>query len=105
MRATGSLRRSPGQSPSCANPRVRQVQREARGSRCGSRRLGGATCQEPRRDVDQEDVTDDEFERLTRNTYKVQLTRGTVGTLIYSTDEETRLSLWFLVSGPLLLVT
>ena len=35
-------------------------------------------------------VTDAQFERLTRNTYKVLLTRGMVGTLIYSTDEETR---------------
>jgi energy-coupling factor transporter ATP-binding protein EcfA2 len=35
-------------------------------------------------------VTDAQFGRLTRNTYKVLLTRGMVGTLIYSTDEETR---------------
>jgi DUF2075 family protein len=35
-------------------------------------------------------VTDAEFDRLIRNTYKVLLTRGVVGTLAYSTDEETR---------------
>ncbi|WP_405675507.1 DUF2075 domain-containing protein [Streptomyces sp. NBC_01511] len=33
---------------------------------------------------------DDEVERLVRNTYKVLLTRGMVGTMIYSTDPETR---------------
>ncbi|WP_285104025.1 DUF2075 domain-containing protein [Promicromonospora sp. MEB111] len=44
-------------------------------------------------------VTDARFERLTRNTYKVLLTRGMVGTLIYSTDEETREFLRSLVSG------
>ncbi|MFD7022509.1 DNA/RNA helicase domain-containing protein [Promicromonospora sukumoe] len=34
-------------------------------------------------------VTDAQFERLTRNTYRVPLTRGMVGTLIYSMDDET----------------
>ncbi|MFI6692085.1 DNA/RNA helicase domain-containing protein [Streptomyces sp. NPDC050433] len=33
---------------------------------------------------------DDEVGRLVRNTYKVLLTRGMVGTMIYSTDPETR---------------
>jgi hypothetical protein len=33
---------------------------------------------------------DDEINRLVRNTYKVLLTRGMVGTVIYSTDPETR---------------
>lgn len=33
---------------------------------------------------------DDEVELLVRNTYKVLLTRGMVGTMIYSTDPETR---------------
>lgn len=33
---------------------------------------------------------DDEVELLIRNTYKVLLTRGMVGTMIYSTDPETR---------------
>ncbi len=44
-------------------------------------------------------VTEGQFERLTRNTYKVLLTRGMVGTLIYSTDEETRAFLRSLMSG------
>jgi hypothetical protein len=33
---------------------------------------------------------DDELGRLVRNTYKVLLTRGMVGTVVYSTDPETR---------------
>ncbi len=33
---------------------------------------------------------DEDVERLVRNTYKVLLTRGMVGTVIYSTDAETR---------------
>jgi len=35
-------------------------------------------------------VSDEEFERLVRNVYKVLLTRGMVGTLIHSVDEETQ---------------
>jgi hypothetical protein len=35
-------------------------------------------------------VSDTEFDRLVRHVYKVLLTRGMVGTLLYSTDEETR---------------
>ena len=35
-------------------------------------------------------VPDDDFDRLVRNVYKVLLTRGMSGTLIYSTDEQTR---------------
>ena len=35
-------------------------------------------------------VDDLEFGRLVRNVYKVLLTRGLSGTIIYSTDEETR---------------
>lgn len=35
-------------------------------------------------------VTDEEFDRLVRHVYKVLLTRGMVGTLIYSFDPETR---------------
>jgi DUF2075 family protein len=35
-------------------------------------------------------VPDEDFDDLVRNVYKVLLTRGMVGTLIYSTDEETR---------------
>ena len=35
-------------------------------------------------------VSDDEFERLVRNVYKVLLTRGMVGTVITSVDGETQ---------------
>ena len=35
-------------------------------------------------------ATDEQADRLIRNTYKVLLTRGMRGTVIYSTDEETR---------------
>jgi uncharacterized protein len=35
-------------------------------------------------------ITDLEFGRLIRNVYKVLLTRGMIGTIIYSPDEETR---------------
>ena len=35
-------------------------------------------------------MTDNEFERLVRNVYKVLLTRGMLGTVIYSPDPETR---------------
>jgi uncharacterized protein len=42
-------------------------------------------------------VSDHEFGRLVRNVYKVLLTRGMVGTVIYSSDPETRAMLRFLV--------
>jgi DUF2075 family protein len=35
-------------------------------------------------------VADHEFGRLIRNVYKVLLTRGMIGTVIYSPDQETR---------------
>lgn len=35
-------------------------------------------------------VSDDEFDRLVRNVYKVLMTRGMIGTLLYSSDFETR---------------
>jgi uncharacterized protein len=35
-------------------------------------------------------ITDLEFGRLIRNVYKVLLTRGMIGTIVYSPDEETR---------------
>jgi hypothetical protein len=38
-------------------------------------------------------VSDEEFDRLVRNVYKVLLTRGMVGTVIYSPDAETRRAL------------
>ncbi|TQJ52638.1 DUF2075 domain-containing protein [Streptomyces sp. SLBN-115] len=42
---------------------------------------------------------DTDVDRLIRNTYKVLLTRGMVGTIVYSTDPETREKLRDLVSG------
>jgi len=44
-------------------------------------------------------VDDLEFGRLIRNVYKVLLTRGLSGTIIYSTDEETRDKLRSLVQS------
>ncbi|MEU9036034.1 DUF2075 domain-containing protein [Streptomyces sp. NPDC048352] len=41
---------------------------------------------------------DDEVDRLIRNTYKVLLTRGMIGTIVYSTDPETREKLRSLIS-------
>ncbi len=43
-------------------------------------------------------VSDLRFDALVRNVYKVLLTRGMVGTIVYSTDEETRTALRELVS-------
>ncbi|GGV37808.1 DNA/RNA helicase domain-containing protein [Streptomyces griseoflavus] len=44
---------------------------------------------------------DDDVDRLIRNTYKVLLTRGMVGTIVYSTDPETREKLRELAGGRL----
>jgi hypothetical protein len=44
-------------------------------------------------------VGDEEFDALVRNVYKVLLTRGVIGTLIYSTDDQTRAFLRSLVPG------
>ncbi|MEV8531975.1 DUF2075 domain-containing protein [Streptomyces sp. NPDC051211] len=41
---------------------------------------------------------DDDVDRLVRNTYKVLLTRGMIGTVVYSTDPETREKLRSLIS-------
>jgi len=38
-------------------------------------------------------LTSASFARLVRNVYKVLLTRGMSGTIIYSTDEQTRAAL------------
>lgn len=46
-------------------------------------------------------VSDEEFDRLVRNVYKVLLTRGMAGTIIYSTDPETRQMLRSLVPDSL----
>ncbi|TWH38249.1 hypothetical protein L612_006400000040 [Rhodococcus rhodochrous J38] len=43
-------------------------------------------------------ITDIRFDRLVRNVYKVLLTRGMVGTVIYSTDPETREALRNLIT-------
>lgn len=43
-------------------------------------------------------VPDDRFDVLVRNVYKVLLTRGMVGTVIYSTDRETREALHKLIT-------
>ncbi|WP_333738778.1 DUF2075 domain-containing protein [Streptomyces sp. IBSBF 2806] len=43
-------------------------------------------------------VSDTDVDRLIRNTYKVLLTRGMVGTIVYSTDPETREKLRELVA-------
>ncbi|MFJ8198219.1 DNA/RNA helicase domain-containing protein [Streptomyces sp. NPDC096152] len=42
---------------------------------------------------------DADVDRLIRNTYKVLLTRGMIGTMVYSTDRETREKLRELVGG------
>ncbi|MGP3986803.1 DNA/RNA helicase domain-containing protein [Streptomyces sp. 3N207] len=42
-------------------------------------------------------TSDDDVDRLIRNTYKVLLTRGMVGTVVYSTDPETQAKLRELV--------
>ncbi|MGW4546131.1 DNA/RNA helicase domain-containing protein [Streptomyces violaceorubidus] len=44
-------------------------------------------------------TSDDDVDRLIRNTYKVLLTRGMVGTVVFSTDPETREKLRQLAGG------
>ncbi|TKR26967.1 DUF2075 domain-containing protein [Cellulomonas hominis] len=44
-------------------------------------------------------VDDETFDRLVRNVYKVLLTRGMVGTVLYSTDHETQEKLRSLISA------
>ncbi|MEV7684320.1 DNA/RNA helicase domain-containing protein [Streptomyces bungoensis] len=44
-------------------------------------------------------TSDTDVDRLIRNTYKVLLTRGMIGTIVYSTDPETRDRLRELTSG------
>ena len=43
-------------------------------------------------------IGDVRFDRLVRNVYKVLLTRGMIGTVIYSTDAETREALRELIA-------
>ncbi|GAA3959405.1 DUF2075 domain-containing protein [Actinomadura viridis] len=47
-----------------------------------------------------QDVSDREADELIRNTYKVLLTRGMVGTILYSTDPETRAFLAGILNAP-----
>ena len=47
-------------------------------------------------------VSDADFDRLVRNTYKVLLTRGMQGTMLYSTDAQTRVALRGLVRAETL---
>jgi hypothetical protein len=42
-------------------------------------------------------VTDQDFDALVRNVYKVLLSRGMRGTLLYSTDGETQALLHYLI--------
>ncbi|MFE9313224.1 DNA/RNA helicase domain-containing protein [Streptomyces sp. NPDC006706] len=44
-------------------------------------------------------TSDTDVDRLIRNTYKVLLTRGMIGTIVWSTDPETRAKLHQLVGG------
>jgi hypothetical protein len=44
-------------------------------------------------------TADADVDRLIRNTYKVLLTRGMIGTVVYSTDPETRAKLYELVGA------
>ena len=46
-------------------------------------------------------TSDEDVDRLVRNTYKVLLTRGMIGTIIYSTDPETREKLRSLIPPTL----
>jgi len=53
-------------------------------------------------DLRKKAVTDAEADRLIRNTYKVLLTRGMMGTHIYAVDEETQMFLRNLLHEPLI---
>ncbi|WP_329428940.1 DUF2075 domain-containing protein [Streptosporangium sp. NBC_01495] len=66
----------------------------ARGGRLITEREG---CKD--RDLTKSSVTHEQFDRLIRNTYKVLLTRGLTGMVLYSTDPETQEFLSGLVNG------
>jgi hypothetical protein len=60
------------------------------------------SVREANRDPDfrsRKQVSDAQFDRLVRNVYKVLLTRGMEGTVLYSTDSETRQALRMLVGA------
>lgn len=44
-------------------------------------------------------VSNEQFDALVRNVYKVLLTRGMIGSIVYSTDPETREALHWLIDG------
>jgi DUF2075 family protein len=46
-------------------------------------------------------VTDEDFDNLIRNVYKVLLTCGMVGTVLYSTDADTRAALRRLIRAQI----
>ncbi len=54
---------------------------------------------------DRQRVPDDAFDRLVRNVYKVLLTRGMIGTILYSTDADTQEALRSLVRTGALATT
>lgn len=65
----------------------------ARGGRMVTNREGSKD-----RDLTKSTVTDEQFDRLVRNTYKVLLTRGLAGVVLYAVDAETQEFLAELVS-------
>ncbi|GAA1664577.1 DUF2075 domain-containing protein [Nonomuraea maheshkhaliensis] len=52
------------------------------------------------KDLTKSTVTHEQFDRLVRNTYKVLLTRGLAGVVLYAVDPETQEFLRELVGGP-----
>ncbi|GAB4086027.1 DUF2075 domain-containing protein [Myceligenerans cantabricum] len=68
----------------------------------GGRGAWVAQREESRDPVFTKRVSDVDVDRLIRNTYKVLLTRGMIGTLLYSTDAETQEFLRGLVAAPVL---
>ncbi|MET8046566.1 DUF2075 domain-containing protein [Streptosporangium sp. NPDC005286] len=65
-----------------------------RGGRIVTERAGNQD-----KDLTKSSVTPEQFDRLVRNTYKVLLTRGLAGVVLYSTDPETQEFLSGLVNG------
>ncbi len=66
----------------------------ARGGRLVTEREG---CKD--KDLTRSSVTPEQFDRLIRNTYKVLLTRGLAGVVLYAADPETQEFLSGLVNG------
>lgn len=57
------------------------------------------TVRSENKDLSLREATPEDFVRLIRNTYKVLLTRGLAGTVLFSTDAETQAMLRSLVAG------